>query len=482
MTLKSVQEKSADGQTVKEPHKFSYYGGALPHYISTSIDHFGGFNNKGNGNNLIPQIKLPGASTALNSGAADRSPVESAAKRATIDTIFYPTGGYSKYHWEINRVAGLGAGVYYDYDPTQNGADDRDASGLRVQSVESYDCDNTLLTKRSYRYVKSGTNPANQSSSGRMLNEPNYTETTTYKNCFIPLIGGGSCNTDYNECARITISASSRSTLGTIKNSVVGYSRIEEIIEANDGSNETAGKVVYFFKNEPLNQFGAKDDVENGLLIRKEVYNALNTLLDKSIYIWSTDEGESRKDQLHSAFRVIPEPIQDNKPVLCQDINGYYDWRREGDDMDCVAQHTFPTKFKRQSTQHIQKWVYQSERINTRYFFDGVGNPTGSVTVTTDYVYGDTMTNQPTETIINNSDGKTYKTVTHFLNSYDDMEYPVVDDSGLFLHSMLVKGMTGFPLVQAQYIDNQLVYKTKLNYKQFSTKTLPYKLYETFPT
>jgi len=139
------------------------------------------------------------------------------------------------------------------------------------------------------------------------------------------------------------------------------------------------------------------------------------------------------------------------------------------------------TKFERRFTDHLQRWVYQSEMTSTRYFYNG-STLTGEVSTTTDYVYGDTTTNQPTETIITNSDGKVYRNTSHFVNSFDDSEYPVVDDSGLFVRSMQLKGMTSFPLVQAQYIDGQLVYKTKLNYKQTSGLTLPFKLYEQFPT
>jgi len=482
LTLKSMQEKSVDGMTVKEPYQFSYYAGALPEFISTSIDHFGFFNNKANGNNLIPQIKLENSSVALNSGAANRSPDETASKRATIDTIFYPTGGFTKYHWEMNEVAGRGA--YLNYAPTLNQADDREAGGLRVQSIENYGSDGKLLTKRSFRYVKSGTNTLNQESSGLMLNEPIYTESTIYNNCPVMQIGGGTgdpCNMMY-DCARITISASSRSVLGAIKGSHIGYSRVEQIIEANDNSGETSGKVVYFFLNQPLSPFAAKDDVENGLLIRKEIYDADDKLLDKDIYVWSTQEGESRRNIEYASFRVVPETTQDNKPTLCLNAAGQYSWRVLLDDADCVNQHDFDTKFRRITVNHSQRWVYQSEKISTRYFFDVGGNPAGSLTTTTDYVYGDTTTNQPTEVTVLNSDGKTYKTTTHFRNSYNPSEYPVADDSGSFLGLLKAKNMTSFPLVQAQYIDNQLVYQTKLNYKGFGTRVFPYKLYESFPT
>ena len=150
-----------------------------------------------------------------------------------------------------------GRGAYLDYASTLNPADDREAGGLRVQAIENYGSDGKLLTKRSFRYVKSGTNPANQESSGLMLNEPIYTELSIYDNCPVMQIGGGvgdPCNTGY-DCARITISANSRSVLGAIKGSHIGYSRVEQIIEANDNSGETSGKVVYFFINQRINFF-----------------------------------------------------------------------------------------------------------------------------------------------------------------------------------------------------------------------------------
>ncbi len=95
---------------------------------------------------------------------------------------------------------------------------------------------------------------------------------------------------------------------------------------------------------------------------------------------------------------------------------------------------------------------------NTRYFYNG-NTLTGEVSTTTDYIYGDTTTNQPTETLITNSDGKEYKTVTHFVNSFDQSSFPEEVDMGLVYSVMKLKNMHSFPLMQAQYIDNQLVYQ-----------------------
>ena len=453
LLLKSVQEKSSDGMDSIPPYAFEYNTAfALPNYISTQIDHFGYWNSN-NQSTLIPLIKLQGSSTALNQSGANRNPNFSRAKVGILEKVVFPTGGYSSYTWEAHTAAGIGAGNYYDYDPSQDPALDREIGGLRIATIENFDCDNSLLTKRSWKYEKSGTNPTNQSSSGIMLNEINYTSTASYDYCPVQLLGGGSsCNTNYT-CNRTNISATSKSTLGTIKGSHVGYSRVTEIIEANDGSGQTSGKTVYFFKNKKLSQFGLKDEVENGLLTRKEIYDADDKILDKAIYTYSTDEGETRKREAFFGFRVVAKDVQDNKIFLCTNTSGQFFWTEESGNNACDDQIVVNTKFERRFTEHLQRWVYQSEMTNTRYFYNG-STLTGEVSTTTDYIYGDTTTNQATETIITNSDGKVYKTTTHFVNSFDDTEYPVVDDSGLFVRALKLKGMTSFPLVQAQYIDD----------------------------
>jgi len=284
LLLKSVQEKSPDGMESKPPYIFDYdTSSPLPSYVSTQIDHFGYWNSN-NQSTLIPLIKLQGSSVALNQSGANRNPNFSRTKVGILEKVTFPTGGYSDYTWEMHKAEGLGTGNYYDYNSIQDPALDREVGGLRIATIENRDCDDSLLTKRSWKYEKSGTNPTNQSSSGLMLNEINYTSTTTYDYCPVLMWGGGGdCNIDF-DCHRTNISATSKSTLGTIKGSHVGYSRVEEIIEANDGSGETSGKTVYLFKNEKLSQFGLNDNVENGLLTQKEIYDADDKILDRVLY------------------------------------------------------------------------------------------------------------------------------------------------------------------------------------------------------
>ena len=49
---------------------------------------------------------------------------------------------------------------------------------------------------------------------------------------------------------------------------------------------------------EKFDQFGLKDNVENGLLTQKDIYDADGKILDRELYTYSTDEGETRRKLL----------------------------------------------------------------------------------------------------------------------------------------------------------------------------------------
>lgn len=490
LLLKSVEEKSADGQTCKEPYLFDYNEQLLPKsYVSNSVDHFGYFNGATNTASLIPKI-TPESGSLLNSSGANRHPVLSKAKAGILTRVTYPTKGYTEYDWEMNRVKGKGG--YLPYDPTQGANDDRDGGGLRVASITHYDENNQFASKRSYRYVKD--NPtANASSSGILLSEPTYYQISKYTTYPEGTTGGsGNCGVIVS-CNRPVISATSSNSLGAIRGSYVGYSRVEEVIVGSDGSN--AGKTVYNYKNEAFSAANnLKDNVENGLLENKEVYNSAGDTLVHNTYNYVED---AIKREVFTGYLVtpkgnylggapsgqVPNNEQNNKHYLCQENAGAsaFSWRLPNETGNCVAFDIFQSKFERKFTLHEQRWIYQDEMSEVRYFYADNGGPAKKVQTTTNYVYGDTMTNQPTEVTILNSDGKVYKTVTHFVGSYDPSDYPVAGDTSAVTRALELKCMTSFPLVQAQYINNQLVYKTKLHYKQFGALTLPSKLYESFP-
>ena len=478
LTLTAVQEKSYDGSFEKEAYQFEYNFRQMPSIITTGLDHHGFYNGQTSNANLIPNIKPNCAGTTIYGGSSNRSPNESFGQAALLEKLIYPLGGWTIFTYEGHKAAGKGSCLNYDFNADPNA--DRLIGGMRIAEVKNYDCDGTIISKRSYKYVKED----GVKSSGLLLAEPEYftLPTPTYKNCLIPNIGNG-CNVDDYKCQRFTVFANNQSVLGAVQGTHVAYSRVEEIVESALNST-TAGKSVYHLLK--LEEFGIQDydKVSNGLLTKKEVWDAGDKKVARTEYEYSLDNNETRLSKSFFGYKPIADGEQDNKIVLCRLSNGSYDWKLITDDlMSCDTSANFFSKYTRgEKKKYEQKWVYQSKKIDSLFFYHANGTLIGEVGTVTDYIYGDTMTTQPTETIVSNSDGKQYKTISNFRNSFDNTQYPVPDDSGSFLASMQSKNMNAYPLVEAKFIDNQEVYKTKLNYKQFGGLTLPYKLYEQFPT
>ena len=472
LTLLSVQERAYDGSVVKEPHQFEYNLVDLPAVITNALDHHAYYNGIANAN-LIPNVK-PGCSGAIIGGGANRNPSEFYGKAGLLERLIHPTGAWTDFIYEGHKAAGKGVCSDYNFNADPNA--DRSVGGIRIEQVENRECDGTLLTKRNFKYVKES-----GGSSGLLLAEPDYLRFSTYTNHLRPHIGKN-CSLENYVCNKSTVFASNQSSLGAFQGAHIAYSRIEEIVSSTQGDT-TAGKTVYHYKNE---KFGTQeyDKVTNGLLTKKEILNNQDQKVAEQTFVYSTDEGESRLKKSFFGYKPVAEIAQDNKVVLCELATGAYNWRLLTDDFsDCVNQFTYYSKYVRGDyKKYEQTWIYQSKMTDIRYFYNG-NTLTGEVHTTTDYIYEDTSTTQATQSIVQNSDGKTYKSIKQFRNSYDINLYPATGDPTTFLAAMRVKNMFAYPLLEAQYIDNQLVYMTKLNYQQTSSGlTLPYKLYEQFPT
>ncbi|TWF45416.1 YD repeat-containing protein [Chitinophaga polysaccharea] len=107
LKLDSVKEFSADEKDVRPPFSFIYNTSKiLPPRLSTSVDHWGYFNNKINDNKLLPSnyyIQV-GGTYAYNNLLANREPDEQSMKTGVLTQINYPTGGTTKFTYESNRA------------------------------------------------------------------------------------------------------------------------------------------------------------------------------------------------------------------------------------------------------------------------------------------------------------------------------------------------------------------------------------------
>lgn len=163
LRLESVKEFSKSNEYAST-YRFEYYGDnnpvtddvyTLPYRLSPCQDHWGYYNysyNKvifpGNSDNSYYSVevdlwyewflsRMPYESVALGKSSkvygADRKPNAEAVKAGTLNKIIYPTGGYSKFDFEVNNESGSIRG------------------GLRIKQIET--CDNNgKIIRRKYRY------------------------------------------------------------------------------------------------------------------------------------------------------------------------------------------------------------------------------------------------------------------------------------------------------------------------------------------
>lgn len=160
LRLESIKEFSKVNEYTS-PYHFEYLGDnnpatddiyTLPYRLSPCQDHWGYYNgsyNKtifpGNSNETYPflqtdewfQSLIDHGSVSLNSHViygANREPHAEAAKAGTLNKIIYPTGGYTKFNFEVNP-GGLSSL----------------RGGLRIKQIETYD-NNGKTSKKNYYY------------------------------------------------------------------------------------------------------------------------------------------------------------------------------------------------------------------------------------------------------------------------------------------------------------------------------------------
>lgn len=455
LTLDTLQEKryNISMDTLKSPYIFSYETTPLPEPNSNSVDHWGYYNGAYN-TSLIPAVTPCGSSTTYAGGNADRNPNTSYMKASVLTRITYPTGGYTTFNFAPHVVEGAVC--------QSTTGPDRYAGGLRIEEIKNYHATGQVAYTRTFNYTKEGTS----ASSGKLLTEPLYFYVGTRVN--YPLAtynpnNPGSCNpasADYT-CSQITLFSSSRSALGTVQGSHVGYSRVEEVL---------AGKTVYFYENEPL-QLTHLEDSENGTLLKKEQYNSAGQILARNEYSYSYQApyNDIRRQSSYTGFRVEAMTTQDNQILLYQlgsnPNTSNYVWQTlTAPAPSYYAYALFKSKFQVQAYSINQSWNHLRKDIETRWFYNVT--PAASVVTTTEYQNTDIKVSQPTDVLVTNSDGKQHKTITRFANQAGETD-------------MVTRNMVAIPLKVERRVDNVALYRTRLDYSTYTglggfNQILPY--------
>ncbi|GHN02362.1 hypothetical protein WSM22_38510 [Cytophagales bacterium WSM2-2] len=108
----------------------------LPARDSYAIDYWGYYNGGTSNTTLIPSYNL------VNFIGGGRLTSQAEILSGSLNKIIYPTGGYSSFELEPHKadVSGILGG------------------GLRVKSISNYDADNTVISKKNYKYTSNTNN------------------------------------------------------------------------------------------------------------------------------------------------------------------------------------------------------------------------------------------------------------------------------------------------------------------------------------
>ena len=112
LQLTAIQQSSCDDQDQIPPYTFEYNSGVgvegdkihFPWRLDKAVDHWGYYNGKGANNNYRSNVPEGSTIGSYSYGFANRESAEDYMKTGILEKINYPTGGYSEFHFEANRV------------------------------------------------------------------------------------------------------------------------------------------------------------------------------------------------------------------------------------------------------------------------------------------------------------------------------------------------------------------------------------------
>ncbi|WP_407524600.1 DUF5977 domain-containing protein [Lacibacter sp. MH-610] len=295
LMLKEVKDVSEE---VPVRYQFTYYedpSKPQPPYHSRQLDHWGFWNGinwfQTNANN-ISMSNYP-------SYYASREPVFDWAKQGALEKIVYPTGGHSKFTYQLNDYTGL---LNYYNGNTSNIFDPnadityseiaspaiKNAGGLRIWKVEDFSPETNQTYTKEFEYRLPEENGV-QKSSGILAGLPSYIEQgQLWFNTWYYFLSWQNYNTQ---------------PFGLTNGSHITYSRVKEklpsgayIVRVYSNSNNISyrdqkylnkaiGNNNVYRGNMPYSSL----ELERGQLLEELYYNSANILLKKIKYSYNTN-------------------------------------------------------------------------------------------------------------------------------------------------------------------------------------------------
>jgi hypothetical protein len=253
----------------EKPYSFVYNSTLLPPKCSFAKDYWGFSNGKFTNTSLIPNpIHFPGKEYLGNNGN-DLRANEYYCKSAILEEVIYPTGGVTKFSYELNQADNF----FYDYvsDIIENG------DGLRIKTVTNYN-ETSFVSKKKYSY-----------SNGKSQSIKSFFTNRTLSYSVLPL---------YDEVIETTtfVSIDANSSINSSafeSNSIVGYDKVE--ISDLDEFGNNKGKIITSYFNVPDTPFKVVNydfslpstsykTNQNGNVLQKEYFDSNNMIIKKDIF------------------------------------------------------------------------------------------------------------------------------------------------------------------------------------------------------
>lgn len=428
----------ANGGAKKPAHKFTYLTSgyqALPPRYDTSQDYWG-YNNGEPNTSLIPEIDYGDVSPydyVFGSGN-DLDPVESRMKAGIINTITYPTDGYTQFEFEANDIREDGVNV--------------EVGGLRVKSIKSYSESGQLATQKHFIYK----DIANTAASSGVYNA-NYTPNplsylgqmeTRSKG----IDGNGTCYliSDYY----VSVTSRPKNMVGYPCGDIVTYKYVTEIFESTQSDY---GKSVYEYDTyldgtfSFLNGFTIDKSQLRGQLRQETHYDEYGNKVKKKSFEYSTDEIDAVKGyKIGKLFEMLV-------PNNC--------WECSGTPGDVCILSSIENMYLDNSYWERSYWKHLDNEIEITYGTDG-----DSLIVVTDYEYNGTDHQQITNQTVNNSDGNQFESKIKYPLDYAEASRSAV------LNTMISRNILSSPIEQIYSVDTDVVNAKATEYQIDATLDL----------
>lgn len=397
-------------------YKFDYYDkfASLAHETTTSVDHWGYWNNKAEFSNpLIPDYKInPNTGEYIITGTS-REPSTTSVQRTLLSRVTYPTGGYSEFIYEPHdyskKLDRTPNSNFFEELKTQNGT----VGGARIAKVLDFDGTKTIETEYKYK----NNYPTGTTSSGisnRVIRYSNFVKSGN--------------NTQY---AMVQKSVSNNIIPGSMSGSPINYSEVSVL---KNGllqkkylfSDQVTNPDTLVYRNRA--SFGITDLLPDNIVNMKRKYQDRSSLRGKIIR--ELDFNESGATIVSKEYKY-----SDNKKLPVNKYNLFYVETGEAEVL-YYKDFLFPNNLTKTTTTNF----FNTQSVNTvnEYFYD--------------HTYDNNISRERVSSSSTGTSEASYQYAKELYGTSNDY---------------VTQNIVGVPLVTTRFNNNLPVSKTKLSFNRY---------------